>query len=531
MVIRALARVRLSFADHVSLSRTLAFAFGVFPIFWATSHFTSTPLWGLVSCAGSTWFLLPKYEGESLDLIVFVLVVPGLLALVQLTQLWGSLLTETEKLKRWLALLPAWALAFEIGTACTQGTLADAFDALETTPISFSGWALAVFVGLGAFRAPSTRKVVCEQAPAASPSYKRRQRPALFAEALLSGSYLILSYLLPWCWELLDPLDPANILGYFFRACSVTALLTLCFGFLREGVRGWLTQSCRTESRGFRVSLLDPVLLWGSLLLGCKSRYKEAASLLGSAFLLWLQLLSDFLQTTPWGCGIYFFVLAALLRFSCGNELAASRLRVAVKALVVAALPWLILLAVARPLIAAGKADAIFHRWQCSFGPADSKNTIVPMWNVCNSHQDQPRNGGRDFLRFSRKPSWLLWPIGGSETTSYCLAKLEEKTLYVMLPPGRCEWRRVPVVSLLGTSWKMHLEGGELSLGGGRGLGSCLVEVLEKQRVDAPPLTPYPLVRRRVIEVVGLTTEKEPWLVIQAPSFSGRSRNLLVRLE
>lgn len=307
MATRVLPRLRLSLAKQASFFRALALAFAVFPIFWAASRFTSTPLWGLASSGSSTWFLLPKYESDSLDLILFVLVVPGLLATVQVTQVWTSLLPRVEKLKGWLALLPAWALAFEIGIACTRGALSDAFDAFENAPISFSGWALAAFVALGAFRRATTPAVLREQPAPGNPWSNRRQRSALLVEAFLGTCYLSFSYLLSWCWELLDPLDSADILGYFWRACSVTALLTLCFWVLREPVRAWSTQNGGKRTYAFPYSLFDPLLLWGSLLLACRSRHKEAAVLLGSASLIWLEGLSDFFATMPWACVIFFF--------------------------------------------------------------------------------------------------------------------------------------------------------------------------------------------------------------------------------
>lgn len=531
MVTRLLPGLKISLAEQASFSRILALAFAVLPIFWAAPQFTLTPFWGLVSSGGSTWLVLPKYESESVDLILFVLLVPGLLGLVQLTQVWTSLLPRGEKLRSWPALLLAWALPFEIGIACARGALSDAFATFEATPISFSGSALVTFVALGAFRMARSGKVGREQTAPANPSDTRRQRSALLVDALLSASYLIFSYLLSSFLELLDPLEPADTLGYFWRACSVTALVTLSFVFLREAVRAWSSQGGRTTTCGLQYSFLDPVLLWGSLLLACKSRYKEAASLLGSGCFIWLQVLSDFVETKPWAFLIYVVLLIVLVRASCEKKGPSDRFRVGALALGAAALPWLLLLAAARPLIAAGKVDALFHRWQCSLGGAEADKRIVPMWDLYDGQQEQPTNGGADFLVFPEKPSWLLWPIHGSAVVTYCLARLEEKSLYVMLPPGRCEWRRVTVVSLLGTSWKTYVERARLSSAREEVQPFSRVPGVEKRQLDVLALKPYSLVRHALIEVVGFTSEKQPRLLVQAPLPSGRFRKLLLRLE
>ena len=474
---------------------------------------------------------MPKYESNSLNFILFVLLVPGLIAFVQITQLWTVIVCGIEKFRRRLALIPVLALPIEIAMAYTQGNLAGNFNTSETTPLRFSGWALAAFLALSSFRLASGGQAKRKQPfPDVLPS-ERSPSSALFTEALLATTYLGASFLFSWSWELLDPLHPGDDMGYFRRACSVTALLTLCLWFLREALRSLSKHKDETMTDSCGCLLLDPLLLWGSLFLASKSRYEEMASLLGSASFMWLEALMDFLEAMPWACVVYLFVLLAILRLSLEGKSASRQFRRGIVALGMASLPWLVLVAVARPLVAAGKADAIAHRWQCTPGHADPKKNVVFVWDLCETLEKHSKDRGAEFFSFPRKPSWLLWPIHGGAVTSYCLAKVEEETLLVMVPPGRCEQRQVATVSLLGTSWKTSVEPSQLSSPGQRVEGSFRVAGLEKRWLDVQPLKPYPLIRRSILEVLGFSSDEDPLLLVRATLPSGRSRNLFLRLD
>lgn len=496
------------------------------PFFLGIPILATHALWGLMSSRDQLWFLLPKYENHFLGEVLFILALPVLFAIAQIAQLWRVFLPEVGTKARLAVVVLVWACVWETFFFLRKDPMSAFPGAVSDLSGWYAPWVLSAALLVAALWPRHRERTLLGLE---ADSRLVTQQPPLAAHALAGSGYLAIAFLASYLWEALDPSQEGKQAEYLWRAAAIAMGF---FPFYR--LAAWSFGSLLTHklpSRGFGpfpVDVLGPGLGWSSFFLACREKHGEAAALLAAALSGWLEAVAAVCKTVPWLVIGVFLVLAALTVFAGDRNLDRGQATRLLAVVVGLCLPFLAIYQFGKPLIGTGKAESFFYRWECNRNDGTVMRIGFGEWQVCGGDDANGEDGWTAFLRVRNKP-WVFWPVAGGDVPTYCLAKIEERQAYVLLPSGECQWRSFLVLTLLGTSHTWPVEKKEVVAACIRA-APCQNGQLEKLQLPLKSLMPAGLLRHRVLEVVAFGIPHGEVAVVYAPRLIGPPVLLLLRL-